>query len=273
MYTCAPYALRIKTSKPCLKEACKVDHNNDQDNKDGAAGTGVSSEPKVSEGQLDGANALVSTNPEDTDETGGITASPDASDVTKPCQPIPAKKRLGNATLKQRKFAAEYANRAKGNGTLAARLAGYKGNANQLAVQASANLRNPKVQHLLADMVDSMTQRALQRLGDALDATSSRAFLDKQGAVVYTEPVPDHRMRLQAAKFVLDLRDKYGEADVPDGGEVGQGGVDPAPAVSGVDGNDIDDADRALFEEAATIEDQLAELDAADDADDHEPNE
>jgi phage terminase small subunit len=217
------------------------------------------------------ANGGVNSNLEDTEETNQKTASDDAEtlDMVKDCKPVVRGKQMRKATLKQRKFAAEYTNPygAKGNGTLAARLAGYKGDSNQLGVQASVNLRNPKIKQLISGMLDSMTERALQRLGEALDATSSRAFLDKEGNVVYTEPVPDHRTRLHALGFLFDLRGKCGVADAPDGGEV----VHADGAV--VDGEQIVDSDRALFEQAAAIEDELAELDSLNDGGDHEHDE
>jgi len=46
-------------------------------------------------------------------------------------------------TLKQKRFAAEYAHH--GNGAKAAKLAGYKGNGNALGVMAHENLRKPNV--------------------------------------------------------------------------------------------------------------------------------
>lgn len=50
-------------------------------------------------------------------------------------------------TLKQKKFIEVYA----GNGTEAARLAGYKGNENALAVAANELLRNPKIADAIAN--------------------------------------------------------------------------------------------------------------------------
>jgi phage terminase small subunit len=48
-------------------------------------------------------------------------------------------------TPKEQLFVAHYLGEARGNGTKAMRLAGYKGNANTLAVGASQNLRKPKI--------------------------------------------------------------------------------------------------------------------------------
>jgi hypothetical protein len=178
-------------------------------------------------------------------------------------------------TVKQSRFAAAYADpsAANGNGTLAANMAGYKGNANQLGVQAFANLRNPKVQQLISSIVDSMTERALQRLGEALDATSSRVFLDKSGNVVYAKPVPDHRIRLDAVDFLFDLRGKCA-AIAPDKAHE----LDQAGDVVGAE--QMNPADRALLEEADVIEAELGKLDCglsdrgADDSDDdHDRNE
>src|SRR5690242_3526709 len=86
-----------------------------------------------------------------------------------------------NLTIKQERFAAAYSAEAHGNGTLAAKLAGYQGDDNTLAVQASNNLKDPRIRQRISAAVDGMAKRALQRLDEALDATSSRCFLDKAG--------------------------------------------------------------------------------------------
>ena len=57
-------------------------------------------------------------------------------------------------TPRQKKFAEHYA--ASGNATEAARLAGYKGSDNQLAVQGAENLRKPKI----AAYLEALTAQA-----------------------------------------------------------------------------------------------------------------
>ena len=52
-------------------------------------------------------------------------------------------------TLKQLKFAMYLIGAVNGNQTLAARLAGYKGNARQLAVQGSVNMKNPAIMQMI----------------------------------------------------------------------------------------------------------------------------
>jgi|SaaInlStandDraft_2_1057019.scaffolds.fasta_scaffold316298_1 hypothetical protein len=56
-------------------------------------------------------------------------------------------------TPKQLKFVSEYLR--LGNGVEAARAAGYKGNANTLAVVSAENLRKPNIQSALVKHVDS----------------------------------------------------------------------------------------------------------------------
>lgn len=174
----------------------------------------------------------------------------DESEVGSGTKPTP------KPTAKQARFAEAYADpsAANGNGTLAAKLAGYKGDSNALAVQASVNLRNPKVQRAIASILDPMAERALQRLGEALDATSSRVFLDKNGNLVYAKPVPDHRIRLDAVDFLFDLRGKCA-AIAPDEAH------EPDQAGDVVGAEQMNPTDRALFEKAAEADAELRELD------------
>lgn len=64
-------------------------------------------------------------------------------------------------TERQRRFAEAITGPAMGNGTEAARLAGYKGSDNVLAVQASTNLRNPKVVALIEEMNAAIRSKAI----------------------------------------------------------------------------------------------------------------
>jgi Terminase small subunit len=158
-------------------------------------------------------------------------------------------------TLKQTKFAAAYVDpdAANGNGTLAAKIAGYKGGSDQLAVQGSVNLRNENIQQVISATLDAMIEHALDRLGDALDATTSRPFLDKAGTIVYAEPVPDYRIRLQAIQFLFHLHGKC-TADPEPAHELDTGAAHDHLG-------QIQPADRVLFQQAAEIEAQLHELD------------
>ncbi len=184
------------------------------------------------------------------------------------------RKRQRKPTLKQQRFAAAYVDPkgANGNGTLACGAAGYKGGNDQLAVQASKNLRNPKIQELISGTLDAMADRALQRLGEALDATTSRAFLDREGSLVYTDPAPDHRTRLAAVHSVFAIREKLQAIAVHDLGDfertndAGHAGDDYAGDEVG--GNQLHESDQKLLDQAAAIEDELAELDSAEDGHD-----
>ncbi len=94
---------------------------------------------------------------------------------------------------------------ANGCGVAAARAAGYRGDARQLAAQASANLRNPNVQSVIAGMIEHIMEHAMTRVREALDATTTKTVLNKDGAFVYSDAQPDHRTRLAAAELLLGL--------------------------------------------------------------------
>ena len=72
-------------------------------------------------------------------------------------------------SLKQKRFAREYAK--DGNGTRAAREAGYKGNGNALGVQAYDNLRKAKVTSKIA--------REIERIGVEFNPARVRRRLDE----------------------------------------------------------------------------------------------
>jgi phage terminase small subunit len=154
-------------------------------------------------------------------------------------------------TAKQLRFVAAYLDpaAANGNGTLAARMAGYKGNNDQLGVQAWANLRNPRIQRLITD---SLVAPAMMTVCSAFGATKSKHFLAKDGTLISTDPEPDHKIRLQAAECVFKLRAK---ADDVDGSEEEQADDDAALQLE-----DLDPADQQLHRHVYAIEAQLAEL-------------
>ena len=107
-------------------------------------------------------------------------------------------------TAKQRMFADALYPRAKGNQTLAARLAKYKGDAAQLAVQGSRNMRNKHVKRLLDEQHEAMLQASLETYAAALSATEREAFLTKDGKVVYSGPQPNWKVKLEAARRVVE---------------------------------------------------------------------
>jgi Terminase small subunit len=118
-------------------------------------------------------------------------------------------------TIKQTRFAASYADPrgANGNGTLAAKIAGYRGKGTQLAVQASANLRNPKIRQSIAETLDAngcTVERAALAVAEAMEASKQRSFLAKSGKIVYAATEPDHKVRLHAAQITLRLHDPSG---------------------------------------------------------------
>jgi hypothetical protein len=182
-------------------------------------------------------------------------------------------------TLKQRRFAAAYVDptAAAGNGTSAARLAGYQGDSAQLAVQASVNLRNPQIQQTIATMLDGMVEHALQRVGEALDATKIRSFVTKDGDIICSQPEPDNKHRLDALKFFFDLRHTCGHPQAPARDQQDHDQLRPSEnqdsAQTSMAMSVMDPADRIAFREAGEIEEQLAavehELEDDDDQGQH----
>jgi hypothetical protein len=103
---------------------------------------------------------------------------------------------VADLTKLQQLFVAFYCE--EWNGTKAARLAGYSGNDNVLAVTASENLRNPKIAAAIQERIDAIMPagEVLSRLAD--HARSSMAdFLD-----VDTESL-DLQKAYEAGKFHL----------------------------------------------------------------------
>jgi len=155
-------------------------------------------------------------------------------------------------TLKQQKFAAAMIE-TNGNRTAAAELAGYRGNRNVLAGVGHANARNPIVQHRIAQLLEPMVARAVQCVGEALDATTCRSFLSREGNIVSTDPVPDHKTRMHAAKIVLDRGDQNSSVLAPSGDQANDDiGAEEL----------LEQDDRVLLEEVAVIDKELAELDS-----------
>lgn len=110
-------------------------------------------------------------------------------------------------TAKQRAFAEHYA--ASANATEAARLAGYKGSENQLGVQGSENLRNPKI----VDYLEGLTQPAsVGRIATAQErqefwtavmrGTMTVVVKGKNGQTEEYEQSADMAVRLKASELL-----------------------------------------------------------------------
>jgi len=153
-------------------------------------------------------------------------------------------------TAKQLRFVAAYLE--TGNGTLAAKIAGYKGDDNQVGVQASVNLRNPKIQQLIED---SLFVPALKAVRDALGATKTRHFLSKDGVVISSTPEPDYEVRLHAADRVLKVRSKA-RGDGPE--QLHDEADDDTP----MEVEELDPKDQELLRHACAIEAELTVLEA-----------
>lgn len=187
-----------------------------------------------------------------------------------------------NLTVKQTRFVAAYADphAANGNGVLAAKMAGYRGGDNQLGVQASANLRNPKVRQTIAEALDAQgctLERAVLAVADAMSATKRRGLLDKGGNLIYTESEPDHRTRLRAAAMRFRLQEVGALTEGREGvlaDETGRaGGAGCVEAVAQEDERNradephtddvvqLDPTNRALVEQVMKIDQEVAQID------------
>ncbi len=167
-------------------------------------------------------------------------------------------------TLKQQRFAASLIGPANGNQTLAAKMAGYKGDNRQLAVQGSVNVRNPNVRKMVAEILDGMVEHGLQRLAEAMNATKMRSFLTREGEIIYAQPEPDHRIRLQGVDLMFRLRGNPLNSPAPASdqhGDLIQSPEDRGPSETQAEVARMDPADRMLFRNAGEIEEQLAQVD------------
>ena len=163
-------------------------------------------------------------------------------------------------TLKQLKFAMYLIGAVNGNQTLAARLAGYKGNARQLAVQGSVNMKNPAIMQMIKDGLGPLVEPSFKVLAEGLSATKRRPFLTQDGEIVYSEPEPHHAVRTKTANQILD---RYEHCDRNDSG---------ADAVVHEDGEATegseahgDDSDEVMFRLATELKAQLEKLDRGSD--------
>ncbi len=117
------------------------------------------------------------------------------------------KTRRTRLTLRQSRFVAALLGPACGNATLACRLSGYQGSANSLAVQGSRNMKNPAIRCLIHQEAEEMLKPGLDAYRQALHATTREVFLFK-GELLYSEPQPCHRVRMDAADRVIELLER-----------------------------------------------------------------
>jgi len=163
-------------------------------------------------------------------------------------------------TIKQRKFAAALIGPAKGNQTLAAKMADYRGDNRVLAVQGSVNMRNPQIQQMLAEMLDPLVEPSVRRLAEGLDATTRRVFNTKTG-LVYSEFEPNYRVRIASAHRILDWCQRSSDRHVasPDADNAIQqkndGCIEPQKKIDG-----LDPIDRNLIRRTTDIDQKLADI-------------
>lgn len=140
-------------------------------------------------------------------------------------------------------------------------------------------MRNPEIQRLLREKLESMVEPSLGVFAEGLCATKRRAFIDKEGQIYYTDAEPDHRVRTATADRILDRyerasADHAGGLDsksdvmppvqqqgmeVPD--EARNGATADGDVGHGIDLDHLDPTDRALVEQVAKINQELAQID------------
>ena len=129
--------------------------------------------------------------------------------------------------LRQRRFIAEFTNPESegfGNQTKAAKLAGYSelspGQAgHQLMknteVQSEVErIKDTELDHIL-DAAGVTVKRLAKRLRQSLDAKEKKPFIhQKSGAVVYSEKMVSHDIRLKAIRLAAELRGDFAPKQV-----------------------------------------------------------
>ncbi len=189
-------------------------------------------------------------------------------------------------TVKQMLFVDFLLGEAHGNQTAAARMAGYRGDARQLAVQASVNMKNAKIRELISSKLASLVEPSLSALQDGLGATRQKVFLTKEGEILYAAPEADHKVRISAATRILNHYQRTSSGDTcGSDDDVAPGGTGvlelPSPLAPGSiaehcgdDGihvvDKLDSADRDLLQQVERIDAQLATLDTESDEADGE---
>ena len=164
-------------------------------------------------------------------------------------------------TLKQRLFAAAWIGPAMGNQTRAARMAGYRGDDRQLAVQGSVNMKNPKIQEMMIERLSPLLEPSMKAYAEGLVATRRRAFLTQKGEIVYSSPEIDHRVRVGTADRILDRYERLSarQAAGPDADDTvqqrSQDGTEPEKEVAG-----LDPTDRNPISRSSEMDEKLAEI-------------
>ena len=131
-----------------------------------------------------------STSPITRQSASIIPLSPIQSENPQTAQIAPLSTNEG-LTLKEQLFRNYYLSEARGNGTLAARLAGYEGDDNSLGVMAYHLLRKPKIQNSI--------QQALETV--KMGATEVLERLSTQARGTFADVLDDNgRFDLQVAK-------------------------------------------------------------------------
>lgn len=102
---------------------------------------------------------------------------------------------LPKLTVKQAAFVAAYLGVANGNGTLSARIAGYKGNDNTLSTVATENLRKPEIKNALAKIEKPRKQKAIADREERLQILTS----------LIRDPKTKARDRIAATKLASQM--------------------------------------------------------------------
>lgn len=114
-------------------------------------------------------------------------------------------------TEKQRRFVEAYMGQAAGNGTEAARLAGYKGSDSTLGAVAHENLRKPKIAAAIDERQENdplvLDRRALQKFWSDVAAGRATTTIVSKGQVFEVEPLMKDRLR--ASELLAKSRGEF----------------------------------------------------------------
>lgn len=107
-------------------------------------------------------------------------------------------------TPKEQLFVAHYLGEARGNGTKAMRLAGYKGDDNTLAVGASQNLRKPKIAAAIDQGLAAIMPKA-----EVLHILADQARPDRNSLANF--------FRIEEEERMVEVTETIEEIEIPEG--------------------------------------------------------
>jgi len=119
-------------------------------------------------------------------------------------------------------------------------------------------MKNKHVQRLLDEKYQAMAEASLETYAAALSATERQAFLTKDGKVVYSGPQPDWKVKMEAARRVLEYC-QQSSADETSSKVDGEPTSEDTELQQKIDR--LSSADRALLGRTCELDERLSEVD------------